>query len=257
MVSWSVVSGREGSDVVFSNPNSLNTDAAVVLPGVYVLRLTVGDGAITVSDDITITVSPAPSGAGLGLTGQYFNESSLGVAIYDPRPDTDGSNRELRLGRTRSCTWRAGRDFAVRWTGRVQASCDGRSRLYNDRGRWCAVVVEQPTHHRQLGRPARNDEKQSARVSRCRRFVQHQARVLRSRGGCNRAARVELSGPSSGSDSKIAALSSHRTAEPTANRQCWRQTERSHYQGTCLSLERLLTTGCPSLQVSSPRHGAR
>ena len=60
---WSKISGREdsaGGTVTFGNPNAAVTAAAFGADGIYVLRLTVSDGAVTVSDDVTITVNPAP-----------------------------------------------------------------------------------------------------------------------------------------------------------------------------------------------------
>jgi PA14 domain-containing protein/K319-like protein len=58
---WSKISGREdsaGGTVTFGNPNAPVTTAAFGADGIYVLRLTVSDGAVTVSDDVTITVNP-------------------------------------------------------------------------------------------------------------------------------------------------------------------------------------------------------
>ncbi len=61
---WSKISGREdsaGGTVTFANPNAPITTATFGADGIYVLRLTVSDGAVTVSDDVTITVNPAPA----------------------------------------------------------------------------------------------------------------------------------------------------------------------------------------------------
>ncbi len=61
---WSKISGREdsaGGTVTFGNPNAPVTTAAFGADGIYVLRLTVNDGAVTVSDDVTIIVNPVPS----------------------------------------------------------------------------------------------------------------------------------------------------------------------------------------------------
>jgi hypothetical protein len=60
---WSKISGREdsaGGTVVFADPSSPATTATFGADGIYVLRLTATDGAVTVSDDVTITVNPAP-----------------------------------------------------------------------------------------------------------------------------------------------------------------------------------------------------
>jgi PA14 domain/K319L-like, PKD domain len=60
---WSKISGREdsaGGTVTFSNPNAPVTTATFGADGIYVLRLTVSDGAVTVSDDVTVVVNPVP-----------------------------------------------------------------------------------------------------------------------------------------------------------------------------------------------------
>ncbi|MBN1570929.1 MAG: hypothetical protein JXA73_24025, partial [Acidobacteria bacterium] len=56
MVSWSKVSGP--GTVAFSNPASAVTEASFSVAGEYVLRLTVSDSVLFVSDDITVTVKP-------------------------------------------------------------------------------------------------------------------------------------------------------------------------------------------------------
>jgi hypothetical protein len=61
---WSKISGREdsaGGTVTFGNPNAPITTASFGADGIYVLRLTVSDGAVTVSDDVTVTVNPTPA----------------------------------------------------------------------------------------------------------------------------------------------------------------------------------------------------
>ena len=55
-VTWSKVSGT--GTVTFSSANALNTGAAFSVAGTYVLRLTVSDGELTSSADVTITVYP-------------------------------------------------------------------------------------------------------------------------------------------------------------------------------------------------------
>ncbi len=55
---WSVLSGP--ATVVFADANAVDTTATFYDDGVYVLRLTADDSELTASDDITITVSPAP-----------------------------------------------------------------------------------------------------------------------------------------------------------------------------------------------------
>src|SRR5438445_12820327 len=55
---WSPVSGP--GTVSFSNASALNSTATFSASGAYVLRLTVSDGALAVSDDVAVTVNPAP-----------------------------------------------------------------------------------------------------------------------------------------------------------------------------------------------------
>jgi len=56
---WSPVSGP--GTVSFSNPSALNSTATFSASGAYVLRLTVSDGALAASDDVAVTVNPAPA----------------------------------------------------------------------------------------------------------------------------------------------------------------------------------------------------
>jgi hypothetical protein len=124
---WSKISGREESEdpVVFGNPDSPATTVSFPAADVYVLRLTVSDGAITVSDDVVITVNPPPTGAGTGLLGQYYN---------DPSDDAPFTTLALtRIDPTVNFDWGLGApgpgvqadDFSVRWTGFVQAVVTG------------------------------------------------------------------------------------------------------------------------------------
>jgi N-acetylneuraminic acid mutarotase/fibronectin type 3 domain-containing protein len=55
---WSEVSGP--AEVVFADPTALETTASFSAPGDYVLRLSADDGALTSSDEVTITVAEAP-----------------------------------------------------------------------------------------------------------------------------------------------------------------------------------------------------
>jgi hypothetical protein len=58
-LNWTKVSGS--GSVVFVNVNSLNASAAMSVAGTYTLRLTASDGALSSSDDVVITVNPAPA----------------------------------------------------------------------------------------------------------------------------------------------------------------------------------------------------
>jgi hypothetical protein len=55
-VAWSKFSGP--STVTFSNPNALSSTATFSAAGIYVLRLTASDGALSSTSDVTITVNP-------------------------------------------------------------------------------------------------------------------------------------------------------------------------------------------------------
>ena len=60
-VTWSEVSGP--GTVTFSAPAAQDTQAAFSTAGTYVLRLTANDGELTASDDVTVEVRAAGSGA--------------------------------------------------------------------------------------------------------------------------------------------------------------------------------------------------
>jgi RHS repeat-associated protein len=55
---WSKVSGP--GSATFGNPAQATTTASFTAAGVYILRLTVTDGALSSSDDVQVTVNPAP-----------------------------------------------------------------------------------------------------------------------------------------------------------------------------------------------------
>ena len=121
--SWSKISGREESEnpVVFANPNSLTTTVTFPAEDVYVLRLTVSDGAITVSDDVTVTVGNPQSGTGTGLTGRYYTDTalqSLGFTRTDPAIDFNWGMGPPATGFIQD-------RFSVRWTGKIRAIQSG------------------------------------------------------------------------------------------------------------------------------------
>ena len=126
---WSKISGREdssGGTVVFGNANAPATTATFGADGIYVLRLTVSDGAVTVSDDVTITVNPAAvMGSGTGLVGDYFNDPNNGSHFV--------TAVRGRLDATVNFNWASASpvagvsidNFSVRWTGKVQPPVSG------------------------------------------------------------------------------------------------------------------------------------
>ncbi len=72
---WSAVSGP--GTVSFGNINALNTTADFSQSGVYVLRLTADDGALSASDDLTVTVSDATG------SGQISASNAAPPSIVD------------------------------------------------------------------------------------------------------------------------------------------------------------------------------
>ncbi len=55
-LTWSQVSGP--GTATFTAPTALTTSVSFSAAGTYVLRLSVYDGALTGSDDVTVTVNP-------------------------------------------------------------------------------------------------------------------------------------------------------------------------------------------------------
>jgi len=87
---WSQVSGP--GTVSFGNASVLATTATFTVEGTYVLRLTASDGALSASDDVTITVNPAPpvnqppvinAGAAAAVTMASVATASLSGTVSD------------------------------------------------------------------------------------------------------------------------------------------------------------------------------
>jgi hypothetical protein len=76
---WSKLSGP--GTVSFANASATDTTVFFSAPGDYVLRLTTNDGAAAVSDDINVTVNPAPPGSNIYLSATA-NGSLPGVGAY-------------------------------------------------------------------------------------------------------------------------------------------------------------------------------
>lgn len=121
--SWSKVSGP--GTVTFSAPSALSTNASFSASGFYVLRLTVSDGALTASDDVTVTVNPAPT-TGTGLTGRYYNDAGNGTKFTTlVRTRTDATvNFDWGSGSPVPGVVQAN-NFSVRWTGQLEAPVSG------------------------------------------------------------------------------------------------------------------------------------
>jgi len=73
---WSKVSGP--GTVTFGNANVAATTAAFSAAGTYVLRLTVSDGDLSASDDVSVTVSNATLPANIAL-----NKTATATSTYD------------------------------------------------------------------------------------------------------------------------------------------------------------------------------
>jgi len=124
-IKWSKISGREdssGGTVTFSNANALVTTAKFGADGIYVLRLTVSDGAVTVSDDVTITVNPAP---GPGLIGRYYNDPGTGAHFATLVLTRVDPTVYFSWGTTSPAGAVTVDNFSVRWTGSIQAPVTG------------------------------------------------------------------------------------------------------------------------------------
>ena len=90
---WSKVSGP--GTVTFGNPAAVDTTATFSAAGTYVLRLSVTDSALSATDDVTVTVSPATGG------GATTFETSIALGSDDAEQratggvDLDSSDLEL------------------------------------------------------------------------------------------------------------------------------------------------------------------
>ena len=124
---WRKISGREdsaGGTVTFGNPNALATTARFGADGIYVLRLTASDGAVTVSDDVTVTVKPAP--VATGLTGRYYNDPGTGAHFATLVSTRVDPKVNFAWGTTAGPGSGVTADhFSARWTGRVEAPVTG------------------------------------------------------------------------------------------------------------------------------------
>ena len=124
-IKWSKISGREdssGGTVSFSNAKALVTTATFGADGIYVLRLTVSDGAVTVSNDVTITVNPAP---GPGLIGRYYNDPGTGAHFATLVLTRVDPTVYFSWGTTSPAGAVTVDNFSVRWTGSIQAPVTG------------------------------------------------------------------------------------------------------------------------------------
>ncbi|NLY42639.1 MAG: hypothetical protein GX066_01430 [Clostridiaceae bacterium] len=87
-ITWSLVSGP--GEVQFVNAKAANTKATVTALGDYEFKLTVSDGDLTATANITVTVKEAPNGGG-DVAWYRFDELSGAVAIDSSGRENDGT----------------------------------------------------------------------------------------------------------------------------------------------------------------------
>lgn len=127
-VNWTRVSGP--GTVTFTAPSATSTTATFSASGTYILRLTASDGALSTSDDVSVTVNPASSGGtGTGLTGHYYNDGKSGARFT--------TLVLTRIDGSIDFNWNTGTpapvvqqdNFSVRWTGQIQVPVTGTYRF--------------------------------------------------------------------------------------------------------------------------------
>ncbi len=89
------------------------------------LRLTADDGAVSVSDDVTITVNDASTGVGTGLLGQYYNDTGNRVYFTTLALTRTDATVGFNWGNGAPATAVHADNFSVRWTGQVLAPVTG------------------------------------------------------------------------------------------------------------------------------------
>ncbi|HEX7077594.1 MAG TPA: LamG-like jellyroll fold domain-containing protein [Candidatus Eisenbacteria bacterium] len=89
--SWSVVSGPGAA--TFADASAPSTTVTVDSTGTYLLRLTATDGALSASDDVQVTLNPAPPPSSLFSSYLAFDGVDDYARFNDP-----GSNSALDLG---------------------------------------------------------------------------------------------------------------------------------------------------------------
>ena len=93
---WSTISGPGA--VTFADSNAAATTATFSLDGVYVLRLTASDGALSGEDDIQITVNAAPAGVRLEAESMTSTPSTDGYKVEAVATSSGGVVMNLKGG---------------------------------------------------------------------------------------------------------------------------------------------------------------
>lgn len=97
MTTWSVVSGPSGASI--DDSASLNTAAMFNQFGNYVMRLTASDGDSSVSDDLTVSINPLPSGVYSVWAGKnYAHPFTQATQAADPDRDGMSNLMEFAMG---------------------------------------------------------------------------------------------------------------------------------------------------------------
>jgi hypothetical protein len=107
-VTWSKVSGF--GDVVFANPNAVDTSASFSADGTYVLRLSASDGQTTGADDVVVTVRP--SGGGGVTTVETLVQAGSDDAEQAPGGGVSLTSTDLELVTDGTKVQRVGVRFA-------------------------------------------------------------------------------------------------------------------------------------------------
>ncbi|MEX0933631.1 MAG: right-handed parallel beta-helix repeat-containing protein [Candidatus Paceibacterota bacterium] len=88
---WSKVSGP--GTVTFANSSSTSTTATFSQSGTYVLRFSASDGALSVTDDVTVVVNSEPAGAEDHTLGpQVVPSTALGLGTHFTSPQGSGTS---------------------------------------------------------------------------------------------------------------------------------------------------------------------
>jgi hypothetical protein len=116
---WSKVSGP--GTVTFADGSATDTTAAFSVGGTYVLRLTANDGALSASDDVTVTVQSAgvPQPSDLKVTIQVVGTARPGQRVTFYVTVRDAAGREVNDATVTLLldTADAGEEANYRWTG--------------------------------------------------------------------------------------------------------------------------------------------
>ena len=95
-INWSKVSGA--GTVTFTNPTAATTTASFSAGGVYVLRLTAGDGQLSSSDDVQVTVQAPAARFGLLASPVSVTTVQNGTATYMINVISDDPNFRQLIG---------------------------------------------------------------------------------------------------------------------------------------------------------------